>query len=380
MPSSTGVAARDQPSEPGRRLVVLERRRVLPRDPAGRRGDPRARGRDEGLHQAARQGRDRPGSCRSEAWTILMTASPGILLGLGCLLVLGVGAMLIGFCVQHDANHGAYFRKRRYNHLLGWSARRVPRLQQLRVARQAQRRPPHVHERRRLRRRRHPGADRAALLPAQAPRPWYRLQHVYIWPLYSLMGLRCSSSATSAALVRGASGTAPSAPARLGPGRTRRRARWSSSPGRSSLPLLVYPWWLVARVRRLRDGAEPRDGGDVPARALRRGGELRPPRRSSETETRVWAVHEVESTVDFCPRNRVLTWMLGGLNYQIEHHLFPRVPTPTIRASRASCAGLRAPWRRYTAPPSLARALSSHAPPPARDGTAGMPVEIEMGS
>ena len=31
-------------------------------------------------------------------------------------------AILIAFCVQHDANHGAYFRKRRYNHLLGWSA------------------------------------------------------------------------------------------------------------------------------------------------------------------------------------------------------------------------------------------------------------------
>ena len=37
-------------------------------------------------------------------------------------------------------------------------------------------------------------------------------------------------------------------------------------------------------------------------------------------------MHEVETTVDFCPRNPVLTWMLGGLNFQIEHHLFPRVP------------------------------------------------------
>jgi hypothetical protein len=30
----------------------------------------------------------------------------------------------------------------------------------------------------------------------------------------------------------------------------------------------------------------------------------------------VWAVHEVESTVDFCPRNPVLTWALGGLNFR----------------------------------------------------------------
>ena len=38
-----------------------------------------------------------------------------------------------------------------------------------------------------------------------------------------------------------------------------------------------------------------------------------------------WARHQVESTVDFAPRNRMLAWYLGGLNFQIEHHLFSRV-------------------------------------------------------
>lgn len=35
-----------------------------------------------------------------------------------------------------------------------------------------------------------------------------------------------------------------------------------------------------------------------------------------------WAIHEVENTNDFAPGNRILTWFIGGLNYQIEHHLF----------------------------------------------------------
>lgn len=35
-----------------------------------------------------------------------------------------------------------------------------------------------------------------------------------------------------------------------------------------------------------------------------------------------WAVHEVENTTNFAPRNRFLTWFIGGLNFQIEHHLF----------------------------------------------------------
>jgi linoleoyl-CoA desaturase len=38
-----------------------------------------------------------------------------------------------------------------------------------------------------------------------------------------------------------------------------------------------------------------------------------------------WAVHQVRATVNFAPRNRLLTWYLGGLNYQIEHHLFPKI-------------------------------------------------------
>ena len=37
-------------------------------------------------------------------------------------LALVAGAILTGFCVQHDANHSASFRSTRYNHLLGWSS------------------------------------------------------------------------------------------------------------------------------------------------------------------------------------------------------------------------------------------------------------------
>ena len=35
--------------------------------------------------------------------------------------------------------------------------------------------------------------------------------------------------------------------------------------------------------------------------------------------------HQIATTANFAPRNRALTWFLGGLNFQIEHHLFPRV-------------------------------------------------------
>ena len=38
-----------------------------------------------------------------------------------------------------------------------------------------------------------------------------------------------------------------------------------------------------------------------------------------------WAVHQARVTVDFAQDSRVLTWLLGGLNYHKEHHLFPLI-------------------------------------------------------
>lgn len=38
-----------------------------------------------------------------------------------------------------------------------------------------------------------------------------------------------------------------------------------------------------------------------------------------------WAVHQVHTTVDFARNSRVLCWLLGGLNFQVVHHLFPRI-------------------------------------------------------
>ena len=38
-----------------------------------------------------------------------------------------------------------------------------------------------------------------------------------------------------------------------------------------------------------------------------------------------WAVHQIKTTANFSPNNPVISWFAGGLNYQIEHHLFPRI-------------------------------------------------------
>ena len=38
-----------------------------------------------------------------------------------------------------------------------------------------------------------------------------------------------------------------------------------------------------------------------------------------------WAIHQIETTANFSTENPIVTWFTGGLNHQIEHHLFPKI-------------------------------------------------------
>ncbi len=36
-------------------------------------------------------------------------------------------------------------------------------------------------------------------------------------------------------------------------------------------------------------------------------------------------LHQLATTVDFATNNKIISWSVGGLNYQVEHHLFPDI-------------------------------------------------------
>ncbi len=38
-----------------------------------------------------------------------------------------------------------------------------------------------------------------------------------------------------------------------------------------------------------------------------------------------WAIHQLLNTADFSPKSHWVFWFVGGLNYQVEHHLFPHI-------------------------------------------------------
>jgi len=38
-----------------------------------------------------------------------------------------------------------------------------------------------------------------------------------------------------------------------------------------------------------------------------------------------WAIHQLRTTTNFAQRSKIFSWYVGGLNLQVEHHLFPNV-------------------------------------------------------
>ena len=48
------------------------------------------------------------------------------------------------------------------------------------------------------------------------------------------------------------------------------------------------------------------------------------PNEEGEMEN-TWAIHQLFTTVNFAPKNWLVNWYTGGLNHQIEHHLYPNI-------------------------------------------------------
>jgi len=74
-----------------------------------------------------------------------------------------------------------------------------------------------------------------------------------------------------------------------------------------------------------------------------------------------WAIHEVRTTADFAPQNKVISWLVGGLNFQIEHHLFPQIShvhyLAISKIVKHQCELFGLPYHYY---PSMTQAIFSH--------------------
>jgi linoleoyl-CoA desaturase len=280
---------------------------------------------------------------------------------------LAVSMAAVGFNVQHDANHNALFRthgsKRLSapNRAVGWSMYAIG-------ASAAQWIKGHVHV--------HHSATNvvgrdddielapfARLAPQQARRPWHRGQHIYLWGIYCFTAV--------AIMVADIVATASQAVAGDRRGRRPSAGEYTALLATKAafvfamvvVPLLLHPWWIVALGVAFTLGVAGLLLGVV--FQLAHAVEQAEFRASDQPTGCTWHEWQVRSTVDFCPGRgpiaRLVTWYTGGLNYQTEHHLFPRVPHtayPEIAdVVRATCARYGIP---HHVQDTLRAAIASH--------------------
>lgn len=74
-----------------------------------------------------------------------------------------------------------------------------------------------------------------------------------------------------------------------------------------------------------------------------------------------WAIHQLKTTANFATRNKFICWWVGGLNFQIEHHLFPKISHihyPAIsKIIKKACEDYGIPYIEY---PKMRLAIASH--------------------
>jgi linoleoyl-CoA desaturase len=243
----------------------------------------------------------------------------------GLCVVMGVAMAGIGFSIAHDAQHGAYSDNPRVNALLGMTFDMLGANGYMwRITHNV------IH---------HTytnvqGIDEdlevsplLRLSPHSAHTWLHRFQQYYALPAYSLATINWALWKDYDYFAR----------RKLGPyeGRKHTLGQWLFMVACKVffigwsvvLPLMVLPlpWWQVlvgmltvhvvagavlgvvfqlAHVVEETAHPEPNPQGQMPA---------------------TWMVHQMETTANFCTSNRLLTWYVGGLNHQVEHHLFPKV-------------------------------------------------------
>ncbi|MBC7903727.1 MAG: acyl-CoA desaturase [Gemmatimonadaceae bacterium] len=74
-----------------------------------------------------------------------------------------------------------------------------------------------------------------------------------------------------------------------------------------------------------------------------------------------WAIHQIKTTANFAPKNHFINWYVGGLNYQVEHHLFPRISHvhyPAIsKIVEDTCKEFNLPYNTYS---TMTASVASH--------------------
>jgi linoleoyl-CoA desaturase len=292
----------------------------------------------------------------------------GWLLGTLACLAMALAVAAVGFNIQHDANHNAFFatrgRKRLTvaNRVVGWSMYAIGADANRWIYRHGtlHHSAPNVS-----------GVDSdialgalARLSPDQRHRPWHRFQHIYLWFLYCFTSIEIMFNDVAVLVLESTGKRAKRRRPTVTDYSVAVSTKLLAAVVLIGIPMLFHPVWIVLL------GAL----GVMMASGLLLGivfqsAHVVEEAEFADEESRSgyrWHEWQVRSSLDFShgsgPLSRALRWYAGGLDHQTEHHLFPRVPHtayPDIAPVVTDVCS------RYGIPrhvqPSLRAAIASHA-------------------
>jgi len=301
-------------------------------------------------------------------YTIMVTGlgSGSLWLFYGLWFMMGWGMIGIGTSVMHDAQHGTYSANKKVNRFIGYILEVVGGYA---VSWRIQHNVLH-----------HTYTNVAGLdedmegnklfrFSPQKPRYWYhRYQHIYIWFFYMLMTLFWMTAKDFLQVVRYKQHDLL----------VKEHVSLKQALFRLSLYKLFYyayiivlpilfcglPWYHVLLGFLLMHFTAGLFLSCIfqPAHIMESSKFAVPVIHADKRQMEdSWAIHEVANTTDFAPRKKLLTWFIGGLNFQIEHHLFTNichVHYPKIAPIVRSVA--RAFSIPYHVQPTFLKALSLH--------------------
>lgn len=246
---------------------------------------------------------------------------------LGICLIIGLGKAGIGLSVMHDANHGSYSTKNWVNNMMGISLNLIGgHVINWKVQHNVLHHTyTNVHE-----------VDEdisprgvLRMAPGSPWHPMHRFQHIYAWFFYGLLTFVWILAKDYSRLIK------YEKEGLLKKQKTSAAKEWTILILSKIfyftyifvLPLILLPvtWWQVAIgffamhfvsgfiLAIIFQPAHVVDGTEYP---------IADGKGNLENN---WAIHQLLTTTDFGHKNKILSWYVGGLNYQVEHHLFPNI-------------------------------------------------------
>ena len=242
-------------------------------------------------------------------------------------LIMGVASAGIGLSIMHDANHGSYSSDKRINNILGYLLNFIGgsavnwRIQHN-----------YLHHSYTNIEGMDEDIDPGNILRLSPHKPLlkaHRWQHIYAWVLYGLMTLSWVTTKDFNQLKRYRD---------MGLLKRQNRSYSSLVTELILFKLFFYtylgvipmissgiPWWqtlLFIVIMHFVQGfiltvvfqpAHVMPDSDYPL-----------PDDKGNMENS-WAISQLLTTTNFAPKSRIFSWYVGGLNFQIEHHLFPNI-------------------------------------------------------